>query len=623
MTDADRDRLAAPVVLIYGAMLATGLVVYTASGIGHAGPSLWVGAILGTGIGYIVALCNFRLLIAMGIFAGIAMVCSPLMPAELAGSHLWKAFLPAAICAYASLSDRWALAAFWFPTVIWMLSILDRGHGHGTPDDVGLAMLAVLAALFVVFLRARESRRVGLWRVVASRPLATGARSSMLEEAPGRPLLRAGWGLAVTAIAFAFTGWVAPKLWGLESFSDTKITQGRGHGKPCCPTKLPVVETRSRIGEYFDDGRTEIVAREELEEQRDCMVCKDDVADASEAAASDPWGTTETIIGGGLDLQFDNGYGYWAESGTGAGHRSYGQASGAGGTGPAVGGTTSGTSSDSSASGDPWDSTSTGSTPSTSGKPSVSSNSPTPKAPSVDPAVTQTPAPPVEPTPQVASPPTPDPTPPIVDPAPTPVPSSPPPVVDDPPPIPPAATPPAPDSPAVTPIDPIPNQLPPATGQHQPASERPAPATFDKDTSLGSWFHWLTFLVIGALAYQGIGLALRPLRRALTLRHLRRPFWDETIDQRISNAWQLALVGLRDAGWRAVATESPTELARRVHVDGLDRCATILDRARYGVEVPASDVAEMSAAADAVYHAARKPLGPFARIAASLRRPLA
>ena len=170
----------------------------------------------------------------------------------------------------------------------------------------------------------------------------------------------------------------------------------------------------------------------------------------------------------------------------------------------------------------------------------------------------------------------------------------------------------------------MPNQLPPNTDQQNaPTSARPAPASFDKESALGSWFHWLTFLVIGALAYQGVGLALRPVRRAITLRHLRRPFWDETIDQRISNAWQLALVGLRDAGWRAVATESPAELARRVNVDGLDRCATILDRARYGVELPPTDVTEMSATADAVYHAARKPLGPFARIAALLRRPLA
>ena len=40
---------------------------------------------------------------------------------------------------------------------------------------------------------------------------------------------------------------------------------------------------------------------------------------------------------------------------------------------------------------------------------------------------------------------------------------------------------------------------------------------------------------------------LRCYRRLLALRHLRRPFWPETVDQRVSNLWQLMLVGLRDA----------------------------------------------------------------------------
>ena len=123
-------------------------------------------------------------------------------------------------------------------------------------------------------------------------------------------------------------------------------------------------------------------------------------------------------------------------------------------------------------------------------------------------------------------------------------------------------------------------------------------------------------LVAGALLFQVVGLALRPIRRLITLRHLRRPFWDETVDQRASNSWQLALIGLRDAGWHATSSEAPRQFARRAGVDGLDRCATILERVRHGVRVDAGDLDEMRIgyAADS---AARAP-GRIARCRGAL-----
>jgi len=127
---------------------------------------------------------------------------------------------------------------------------------------------------------------------------------------------------------------------------------------------------------------------------------------------------------------------------------------------------------------------------------------------------------------------------------------------------------------------------------------------------------------IAAVVLQLVRLALRPLRRLVTLRHLRRPFWDETIDQRVSNAWQLALVGLRDAGWRTGASEAPRELARRVAVDGLDGCAAILERARHGVGLDTGDLAEMQRSADLAYRAARRDLGRVPRALGWLRWPL-
>jgi hypothetical protein len=133
---------------------------------------------------------------------------------------------------------------------------------------------------------------------------------------------------------------------------------------------------------------------------------------------------------------------------------------------------------------------------------------------------------------------------------------------------------------------------------------------------------WLVVLAAGALIFQLVGLALRPLRRLVTLRHLRRPFWDETIDQRVSNSWQLALVGLRDAGWRHGSGEAPRELAARVGIDGVERCATILERARHGVGIDAQDVSSMQASADAAYRSARGRISGFARAIAWLRWPL-
>ena len=93
----------------------------------------------------------------------------------------------------------------------------------------------------------------------------------------------------------------------------------------------------------------------------------------------------------------------------------------------------------------------------------------------------------------------------------------------------------------------------------------------------------LLTMLVAVAAFVTATLTLRPLRRALALRHLRRPYWAETLEQRVSNLWQLALVGLRDAGFRARAGEQPEELARRVRVDGVGACASVLERARHGL----------------------------------------
>jgi hypothetical protein len=127
-------------------------------------------------------------------------------------------------------------------------------------------------------------------------------------------------------------------------------------------------------------------------------------------------------------------------------------------------------------------------------------------------------------------------------------------------------------------------------------------------------------LCLGGLA---LHLALRVLRRQLTLRHLERPFWRETLDQRVSNHWQRMLIGLLDAGIHPKSDEQPQALAKRVGIDGMTTCATILERVRHGVRVDADDLAAMDEAATAVYRAARAKAGATARAAALVRSPLA
>ena len=181
----------------------------------------------------------------------------------------------------------------------------------------------------------------------------------------------------------------------------------------------------------------------------------------------------------------------------------------------------------------------------------------------------------------------------------------------------PAAPVPPPAAPAIEPA-----RIPAAGADSPRPAARPtplespqSPAVDDESRSL----RWLLLLVVAMMA---LHLLARPLRRWLTLLHLRRPLWPETVDQRVSNLWQLVLVGLRDAGWRVAGGEQPQQLARRIGLRGLETCALVLERARHGVRVEAEDLEAMGGAARVVYDEARASLGWLARAASWLRWPL-
>ena len=58
----------------------------------------------------------------------------PQLPDTIAERAVWMAYVPAALCGFWCLGDRTSLVAFWFPAVIWMLTILDGTNASAVPD---------------------------------------------------------------------------------------------------------------------------------------------------------------------------------------------------------------------------------------------------------------------------------------------------------------------------------------------------------------------------------------------------------------------------------------------------------------------------------------------------------
>jgi hypothetical protein len=488
------------------------------------------------------------------------------LPYDEMGPHSWHAFIPAAMCAYWSLGDRTTLVGFWYPAVLWMLPILDRTTPGALPDDSGMVMIGGLAIAFVVFLRVREARRISLWLAASPAPLAATRPLVVLRERTGPHLSRAAWSLGASALAFAAAAWLAPALWHAEPLAPVTKHVAHAFGLPCCPTHDEADAPKARVKEYFDLGRGHDAAAADDPPHRpgiDCQRCEGIGEGVQIASTSEPV-YSHPVLAEPYAMPPATTpattIDEWTEPGGAVGFRA--------------------------------------GTPSYAPAPVAS---PGPAAPAPVAAPAPMPAPVAAPGPA-----------PVAAPGPAPV------AVAAPPPAhvaAPAPIAPAPYQPHVAPAVPAPP--PPIAPAHTIDPPRPPPAN-------GPSLLRYAALALGAIfAAQLVLLALRPLRRMVTLRHFRRPYWAETVDQRVSNAWQLALVGLRDAGWRPRTDEPPQDLARRVDVDGLDRCATILERARHGVGLDAGDLATMTTSADAAYRSARGRLGPVARVVTWLRWPLA
>jgi hypothetical protein len=586
-----RDKLAWPVVAAYWLLLAAGVALYTIVVGGVASQAMWIGALLGSLLGHALALRNVRLWFVLAVLCGVGYLGVFASPGGSNAHTFWLTFVPAVMCAYASLADRWALAACWLPTVTWMLTILDRTHTTRHLDALAIVLLAILVIAIVVFMRVRETRRVALWQSVGATPLAAPSRPVVLTEMPAAALGRVVWNLAACGLAAAMTLWLAPRLWQLEEFhrkSQIVVVRDQvGTGLPCCQDCL---SSSSRVAEYLDLGRGHDRAPVPGD---DCRICSPQETARLHAGTyyGDPYivdsvdGYGPGYVAGGYEGRTDSGYGYRSGTVVGGSVSSSSSSGVVGDVGPSQGG---------------WS----------------HDNALPDQAPNTPPRYEhdQAVAPQVATTPVVPDYVPPPPTASIV---PPPTPPAPPPAPRYVPPTPPPAPAPAPPQASSPPVLPTPTTVPPAPSAA--TTDTTPPSAPDAPSSLP---HVLVYMLVGVLSFRAFTLLLRPLRRALVVRHLRAPLWPETVDQRVSNAWQLALVGLRDAGFRCDGKESPREFAHRVGVDGLDRCATILERTRYGVAIDADDLADMQTTAHAVYGTARQRAGGLAQLSSLLRWPL-
>jgi len=554
------------VPLLYWLVVVAGLAGFTMKRIGGDTRELfpmWTGTILGVALGQLLALRRVRAWMPISVMLGCFWLAPVFYVAlyevfgNVAGTWV-LAFVPAAVCAYLSLSERSGLVSFWYPAVLWMLVVFDGASPKALDFRAALPIFAGLTALFAWFLRARESRRAQIWLEHANERLATPVATNVLRSSP----LRAGASIAWTGFAGAgalvLAAWVAPHLLQtdktgshstLTPSAGTAIGAG-GAGKPCCEAKASTSESE-RTREYFsilgsgDDH--DVHASQEVST---CQVC------------SGPASTVAGYSDGDGAYFAPTGWYHGAPGGTLAGS---GQLTGL--PGSAYDGAQIG------AANNPYDVSGTGNTTT---------------VPSTwEPAQ----ALPAAPVPQVAAPPV----------------AIAPPVVAKP-------TTPSP----VAPYE-------PASIAHGPASAGPAvpyEAAYSSPRPI-DWPSPFRSAIVLAIAFVSFRFFGRIARRRIVLRHLAHPYWNESLDQRISNHWQRMLIGLRDAGIVPKAGEQPLVFARRIGIEGAATCATILERARHGVRVDESDEETMAKAASAVYRAARGRAGIAGRAAGALRWPLA
>lgn len=542
---------------------------------------LWIGSVAGIGLGQTLAWLRLRAWL-IAVMSIVAIAASPVVFAVLYmvfGSldvgldTCVLAFVPAAVCGYLSLSERAGLIAFWYPAMLWMVVILDRPSAAAFDSQNVLPLVAGLGGLFVVFLRSRETRRTAIWGAHSTLRLAEPLSRTVLRTSPLRGASQHLWTGAVGVGSLLLAAWVAPHLWQKEAAhphaaivpqplaEDTSATVD-SNGDQCCTTDDVEEQRRERVREYFPI-RSTTQAQAQHAARPLCTRCQS--GKHARDAASGAKGVRGGTASRGYGKDGSSTGNYWSADTTAV---------------PMAAGAYAPT-------GDANDSY--GATGYGNGYGTVPGYV-APEPPAPDPVPEVKPLPPVPPLPKVAKL---------------------------------AAVPSKVDVVATKPEAKVETEPPFAASPAHATSPKPTVVLLPQQPAApptgGTPWRSALALCMGGIA---LHLAMRALRRQLTLRHLARPFWRETLDQRVSNQWQRMLIGLRDAGIHPSTDEQPQALAKRVGIEGMATCATILERVRHGIRVGADDLAAMDAASTAVYRAARNKAGAAARAAALVRSPL-
>ena len=140
-----------------------------------------------------------------------------------------------------------------------------------------------------------------------------------------------------------------------------------------------------------------------------------------------------------------------------------------------------------------------------------------------------------------------------------------------------------------------------------------------------------TLLILLLLWLLAMFVFWRPVRRLLTVRHLRDPFWTVSATRRIEDGWRMVEIAMGDAGVPPRPGEPAVSLVRRagpvlrrlkagkVDVHGLEDAARVRDRIAYGLGVGPDDVALMAHVADWAYDTVWDRLGDRGQLKAMYR----
>ncbi|MFT7519076.1 MAG: hypothetical protein ACI9MC_001216 [Kiritimatiellia bacterium] len=164
----------------------------------------------------------------------------------------------------------------------------------------------------------------------------------------------------------------------------------------------------------------------------------------------------------------------------------------------------------------------------------------------------------------------------------------------------------------------------PTEGEGQP---QPGPGQQMQEAIKNAGISLITMLLVLVLALMGLFIFLPPLRRALLLRHLRKPLWPVPPTRQVLQAWRVIEIALSDIGVKRMPGDSAIAMARRavealppdVDHTSLLRCAEVTDRVLFGLGVGPDDPEQARRAAEMTYQTIWDLLNEGARTRAVYR----